>query len=419
MLSQEQNDQLTRAAKGTPGGDLLRRYWQPVALEEELPPGAPPKPVRVMGEDLVLFRDEAGRPGLLGLRCAHRKADLSYGRIEGGGLRCVYHGWLFGMDGRCLDQPGERAGSDFKNRIRHTAYPCRDVPGLILGYLGPGEPPALPPFPFFSAPREQVWTKKFYHECNYLQGNEGNIDPQHLSILHRVNMDTRLSYARRLEADLAPTITVFEKPWGLRIDTARSTGPGETYVRTGNFIMPNLSSFVGGPLVRPEIESPEANTGYSVNWHVPIDDGTHWKFAINYRSSGPVDVELQEMMMCRDLDPDYRLRRNRRNRYLQDRNEMQTSTFIGMGGNFYDHDHWAVESQGEIVDRTTENLGTTDRAIVLMRRQLLRAIEDVKLGHDPLLVRRAVDDYAIDEFFTGSKVEHAVLVGQEPLNAGD
>lgn len=416
MLSQEQNDLVTRTAKGTPGGELLRRYWQPVALEEELPPGAPPKPVRVMGEDLVLFRDEAGRPGLLGLRCPHRKADLSYGRIEDGGLRCVYHGWLFGIDGRCLHQPGEPAQSDFRDKICHTAYPCRDVPGLILAYLGPGEPPALPPFPFFSASRDKVWTKKFYHECNYLQGNEGNIDPQHLSILHRIGMDLVLSNAR-FEADLAPAISVSETPWGLRIDTTRLIGDSEKYVRTGNFIMPNLAAFVGGPLVRPEVEPPEANTGYSINWHVPIDDWTHWKFAINFRSSGPVDVKLQEMMMCQGLDADYRMPRNRRNRYLQDREEMRTSTFIGMGNNFYDHDRWVVESQGDIVDRTTENLATTDRAVVLMRRQLLRAIEDIGRGRDPLFVHRRTEDYALGDFFTGSKMERVAPAKKVPVEA--
>jgi phthalate 4,5-dioxygenase oxygenase subunit len=133
---------------------------------------------------------------------------LSYGRIEDGGLRCVYRGWLFGLDGRCLHQPGEPARSDFRDKICHTAYPCREVPELILAYLSPGAPPVLPPFAFFSPPREQVWTKKFHHECNYLQGNEGNIDPQHLSILHQISMGSVVSYSRRLEPDLAPTMLV-------------------------------------------------------------------------------------------------------------------------------------------------------------------------------------------------------------------
>src|SRR5579884_2567691 len=136
MLTKEQNELLTRTGPGTPGGALLRRYWQPVALAEELPPDGPPLPVRVLGEDLVLFRDEYGRLGLLGLHCSHRGADLSYGRIEHGGLRCLYHGWLFDVQGRCLEQPGEPAGSTFKERIRHPAYPCREIGGLILAYLG-------------------------------------------------------------------------------------------------------------------------------------------------------------------------------------------------------------------------------------------------------------------------------------------
>src|SRR5215203_2221433 len=123
---------LTRTGPDTPCGDLMRRYWQPAALAEELPPGGPPLPVRLLGEDLALFRDEQGRPGLLGLHCSHRGADLSYGRVEGGGLRCLYHGWLYDLSGRCIDQPGEPADSTFKDRIRHRAYPCREVGDFIL-----------------------------------------------------------------------------------------------------------------------------------------------------------------------------------------------------------------------------------------------------------------------------------------------
>src|SRR6266852_4684313 len=129
---QELNVLLTRISPGTPCGDLMRRYWQPAAL----------------GEDLVLFRDEQGRPGLLGLHCAHRGADLSYGRLEDGGLRCLYHGWLYDVAGRCLEQPGELGGSTFKDRVRQPAYPCEEKGGLILAYLGPGEPPLLPAYDF-------------------------------------------------------------------------------------------------------------------------------------------------------------------------------------------------------------------------------------------------------------------------------
>ncbi len=124
MLSHEENEMLTRVGPGTPAGELLRRYWQPVALSEELPPGGAPIPLRILGEDLVLFRDDEGRPGLLGLHCSHRGADLSYARVEDGGLRCIYHGWLFDIKGHCLDQPGEQGGGEQKYSIRHMAYHC-------------------------------------------------------------------------------------------------------------------------------------------------------------------------------------------------------------------------------------------------------------------------------------------------------
>src|SRR5207244_7600134 len=153
--------------RGTPGGELMRRYWQPAALSEELPVDGAPVPVRLLGEDLVLFRDDGGMPGLLGLHCSHRGADLSYGRLEDGGLRCIYHGWLYDVHGRCLEQPGEpqavlaaggasspddplgqaRPGG-FKEKIRHVAYPCLERVGAIFAYMGPGQPPELPNYDF-------------------------------------------------------------------------------------------------------------------------------------------------------------------------------------------------------------------------------------------------------------------------------
>src|SRR5438046_3206806 len=155
MTTREENELLTRTGPRTPGGELLRRYWQPVAISEELPPDGAPQPVRMLSEDLVLFRDEQGQPGLLGIHCSHRGADLSYGRLEDGGLRCIYHGWLYDRTGHCLEQPGEPQGSTFHERIRQTAYPCVELGGLILTYMGPGEPPDLPPFEFLYVPAEQ------------------------------------------------------------------------------------------------------------------------------------------------------------------------------------------------------------------------------------------------------------------------
>src|SRR6266699_1560591 len=150
MLSREENELLTRTGPGTPCGELMRRYWQPAALAEELPPRGAPLPVRLFGEDLVLFRDDDGRPGLLGLHCSHRGADLSYGRIEDGGLRCIYHGWLYDLRGRCLEQPGEPAGSSFHEKIQHRAYPCVEAGGIVLAYMGPGESPLIPGYEFLT-----------------------------------------------------------------------------------------------------------------------------------------------------------------------------------------------------------------------------------------------------------------------------
>src|ERR1043165_6453460 len=162
----------------------MRRYWQPAALSEELPVGGPPVPIRLLGEDLVLFRDDQGHPGLLGIHCAHRGADLSYGRLEDGGLRCIYHGWVYVLAGRCLERPGEPAGRTVHQRIGQPAYPCIETGGLILTYMGPGEPPQAPGFAFLHAPHERREVTRVIRECNYHQGNEGNFDPHHVPLLH-------------------------------------------------------------------------------------------------------------------------------------------------------------------------------------------------------------------------------------------
>lgn len=405
MLAKEQNALITLTGKGTPGGEMMRRYWNPVALSEELKDDVP-RAVRVMGEDLVLFRDPEGRPALIGRRCPHRGVDLAYGRVEHGGLRCLYHGWLMGGDGRCLQQPGEPAGSRFADKIRHVAYPCREAGGLILAYLGPGAPPRLPSLPFLACPPERVWATKIYHACNYLQANEGNIDPQHLSFLHVVmSMRSALDPGLNdlIAGDAAPTIEVEETPYGHRIFTARKAGPDTNYVRITNFVMPNCSAFDGVPLVDPRSPDHRPNLGYQVHWHVPIDDAQHWKYTVLYRYDGPVDRTFQETVLFGELDRTYRSPRNAENFYLQSREEMTAETFAGLGKNFYDHDLFAVESQGTIMDRSEEHLGTTDRPVILMRRQLLKAVEDVQAGRDPLFVEREGDADAAAELVVRSE----------------
>src|SRR5665213_4628280 len=154
MLTQEQNDALTRTAPGTAGGALLRSYWQPIALSTELPPGGGPVSVDVLSEELVLFRDRQGRVGLLDRHCCHRGTDLSFGRLEDGGLRCLYHGWLYDVAGKCLEQPAEPKNSTFKDKIRQTAYPVVERAGALFAYLGPGPAPEFPAYDFFTAAPE-------------------------------------------------------------------------------------------------------------------------------------------------------------------------------------------------------------------------------------------------------------------------
>ncbi len=384
MLTEEENNLLTRTGHGTPCGDLLRRYWQPVALSEELPEGGAPLSVEVLGEALVLFRDGDGRPGLLGLHCAHRGADLSLGRVENGGLRCIYHGWLYDVQGRCLEQPGEPAGSDFKDKIRHRAYPCTEKAGIVFGYLGAGEPPLVPAYEALVAAPEHRYVTKTFHDCNHLQANEGNLDPAHLSFLHRRLTDP---YHRSVKGtdgtlpialfigDVAPTIQVEETDFGLRIITLRKAGEDKMYLRVTYFVLPNLSCIAG----------PTAGDGYDIHWHVPINDHCHWRYDVIFSTSAPLSAhDWKKINMERnEKNGGYQWIRNRGNHWLQDRESMKSWNFSGLGGFNNAQDTAVVESAGPVQDRTEEHLGTTDKAIIAARHLILKAIQEVEAGREP------------------------------------
>ena len=381
MLSNEENALLTRVGPGTPGGDLLRRYWQPAALAEELPPGGAPVPARLLGEDLVLFRDEQGQPGLLGTHCSHRGADLSYGRIEDGGLRCLYHGWLYDVRGRCLEQPGEPAGSTFHERIVHPAYPCREVGGLILAYLGPGEPPLVPAYEFLLAPEDHRFATKLLQECSYHQGNEGNIDPVHHSFLHLRFGEDEESRFTWYAGDRTPRIETEETEFGVRVYAVRRIDEERNYIKVTNFILPNMSAISGDA------------DGYGVNWHVPINDTHHWKYNLTFRRVQPLNREAR----ARGRTPavNYRPERNQANRYLQNREEMRTTTFSGLGRDFQAQDGCVIEGAGPIQDRTAEHLGYSDKGIAAARKVLLRAVRAVQAGEEP---QHVVRDPALNHF---------------------
>ncbi len=390
MLTKEENDLLTQTGPGTPCGELQRRYWQPTALSEELPVGGAPLPIRLLGEDLVLFRDDEGKPGLLGIHCSHRGADLSYGRVEDGGLRCIYHGWLYDRNGRCLEQPGEPAGSTFHERIRQTAFPCVEKNGLILSYMGPGEPPLLPNYLPFTVPEEQVAITKLYSECNYLQGNEGNIDLLHTSFLHYIRRDLsnlteeqRQAVVERYQAPEtlsgrgpSPGLESCEGqliPYGLRIAKLRKAD-GETYVRLATFLLPSMTVIPGG----------------SINWHVPIDDTHHWKYTLRADPNAPVGPRADRVDWA--PPPTYHPQPNRSNRYLQDRDLMKSWSFSGIPQMYFAaQDLFATESAGDIQDRTQEHLAVTDGPIAASRTLLRHAIKEVQDGRDPPHVVRDPD----------------------------
>jgi phenylpropionate dioxygenase-like ring-hydroxylating dioxygenase large terminal subunit len=396
MLTEEENRLITLTGPGTPGGALLRHYWHPVALSSELPPGGAPVPLKILGEELVLFRDEQGRPGLLGLYCSHRCADLSYGRIENGGLRCLYHGWLYDIHGRCLEQPAEPPESRYKDEIRHPAHPVIERAGALFAYLGQREPPLLPSYECLSAAPEHLYVQKVHMECNYFQALEGDIDPAHLSYLH-------LSWQRRPFArkgtvpgsdrsagilhaqDGRPRLESELTDFGVRNYAIRNVGNGERYIRINNFVMPNKITSIGN--------EGRVGEGYTIHWHVPTDDENHVRFDFFYNRAHPIAGERYDQEAALET-VDHRYRRNKRNRYLQNRDEMITSNFSGMGGSNAVQDAWASETPGAIHDRSREHLGTSDTHIVAARRALLAGTAAVQAGREPIHVIRdpAQDD---------------------------
>ena len=396
MISAEQNELMTRAGPGTPGGTLLRNYWQPVALADELEGKRPVKAVRLLGQDLVIFRDEAGRYGLLERDCPHRGADLSYGRIEDGGLRCAFHGWLFDADGQCLQTPAEPDGSKLCQRIRQRAYPVVEKSGIIFGWLGDASPatspPAFPAFDCFVAPGTHTFAFKGFLECNWLQALEVGIDPAHASYLHRFfeDEDTSGGYGKQFRGSSAdsnmpitkvlrefdrPEISVERTDYGMRLIALRKINAADTHVRVTNLVFPQ--AFVIPMSAEMTISQ----------WHVPVDDHHCYWYAIFTSFTGPVDKQkMRDQRLQLYTLPDYKPRLNKSNHYGFDADQQRTSTYTGMGHDINVHDQWAVESPGAIQDRTREHLGTTDKGVIAYRKILVDAIGKTAAGEKPLMV---------------------------------
>jgi phenylpropionate dioxygenase-like ring-hydroxylating dioxygenase large terminal subunit len=392
MISAGQNELMTRIGPETRAGKLLRGYWQPAALVDELMGPRPVKAVRLLGEDFVLFRDERGRCGLLERACPHRGADLAYGRLEDGGLRCAFHGWLFDVTGKCLETPAEPEGSPLCAKVRSRAHPVVERSGILFAYLGEGEPPAFPSFDCFVAPDAYTFAFKGYWDCNWLQATEVGIDPAHTSYLHRFSADEDVAtgYGKPFRAASAdsdmpitkvmrefarPEIRVERTAYGLRLTTLRRISDADTHVRVTNLLFPQ--AFI----------IPMSDEMTISQWHVPVDDhGTYW-YAIFTSFGAPVDREKMRAQRLALYElPDYKPRIGRASNYGFDPGEQRTSTYLGMGADVNVHDQWAVESQGRIHDRTREHLGTTDRAIAQFRRMLLDALERHGAGEKALMM---------------------------------
>jgi nitrite reductase/ring-hydroxylating ferredoxin subunit len=392
MMSAEQNERMTRVGAKRPAGALLRMYWQPAALADELDAERPVKALRLLGHDLVLFRDGDGRYGLLDRDCPHRGADLAFGRLEGGGLRCAFHGWLFDRAGRCLETPAEPEGSTLCAHMRQRSYPVEERGGILFAYLGPGEPPAFPEFDCFIAPQSHTFAFKGFLDCNWLQALEVGIDPAHASYLHRFfeDEDPAQSYGRQFRAASAdsdmpmtkvlrdyarPRIEVERTDYGMRLFALRTIDAERTHVRVTNLVFPQ--AFV----------IPLSAEMTITQWHVPVDDVSCYWYAIFTSFAAPVDkAAMRAQRLQLYTLPDYKPRQNRHNNYGFDAAEQRRATYTGMGHDINVHDQWAVESQGAIQDRTREHLGQTDKGIMLYRRLLLEAIATAEKGGRPLMV---------------------------------
>ncbi len=373
MLPKEQNELLTRTDQGTPMGELMRRYWIPALLSEEIPvPDSPPVQVRLLGQELVAFRDSKGRIGLLDEHCAHRGTSLFYGRNEECGLRCIYHGWKYDVDGKVLDTPAEPPDSDFKTKVRQASYPTREAAGVIYAYLGPREKmPLFPNYEWMQVPLNQTYVTKALLECNYLQGLEGECDSSHLSLLHQTFTPGPARAIWRL--DPAPVYETEETDFGVRLVATRKAGPGQQYVRLSSFVMPVYGCVPAG---RP----PGELDGYEIHMYVPYDDTRAWRYDMGFRRNRPVTED--EVHRRKQIGPGYVRIRNARNHYLQDREMQKTVNYTGIE-DFLNHDAAATESMGMIYDRSKEHLGVSDKAVIAVRKYLLGAVKAVQEGKEP------------------------------------
>jgi phthalate 4,5-dioxygenase oxygenase subunit len=386
MMTAEDNDLLCRVEGDAPMGQIMRRHWMPACMSEEVaePDGKPIK-VRLLGEDLVVFRDSDGRLGVLDEYCSHRRASLVLGRNEECGLRCLYHGWKFDVEGNCVEMASEPPETGFAGKVKHKAYPAREAGGFVWTYMGPpAEMPEFEPPAFAPTPDARVSIIKIKVQANWAQITEGQIDSAHSSTLHSSDMvPARVDAAKatdvnwlRPSTDKAPRFQVQRTSFGFRYAAIRrpiQNAATHEYIRTTVFVAPFTS------LIPP-------NNAYNVaTVLVPMDDtNTYFYFlAWNDASKPGVDQETWRRFNAAqpgiDLNDDFTNKRTRDNDYLQDRNLMKLGNFTGIKGiPSQDIAMWETMGRTGISDRTKERLGASDVAVVAFRQIMVEAAKSMR-----------------------------------------
>ena len=388
MLTHEDNERLVRVGRGTEMGALMRRYWLPFLLARDLTADGQPYRVRLLGEDLVAFRDTAGQVGLVDHACPHRGAPMVFGRNEEGGLRCIYHGWKFGVDGQCLEMPAEPAHSRMPAATRIKSYPVRERNGVLWAYLGdPAHMPELPMMEWNLVPQSQVAVSLRIQECNWLQALEGEIDSAHAAILHGRADSSGVINQWKQAQDLAPSFECAVHEVGVSVASRRKTGGGD-YIRVNQFLMPFWT------LVPPQSQFPELS-GHA--W-VPIDDEHSLCLMFSYHPNEPFPEKTRKLFKTGHA--------GRQTGHASDDSFEQRPCSVPY------HNYWSVFNRGNayrfdpalgarynaavpglwvqdavcqsgvapIYDRSTEHLGTSDTGIVRTRRLLLDSLSRMRAG---------------------------------------
>ncbi len=427
MLRREHNDLLTQTGPGTPMGDFFRCYWIPALLAEELPENdSLPVRVKLLSERLIAFRDSRGRYGLIDEFCAHRGVSLWFGRNEEGGLRCPYHGWKYDVTGQCMEVPSEPAESGFCNKIKLRSYPLVRIGDILWTYMGPKEEePAHPEWEFALVPPEQTFTSKRWQESNWLQAMEGGIDSSHVSWLHSgsLNSDPLFKGARGNKynmGDQKPFFEVTDSDGGLYIGARRNAEEGHYYWRITPWVMPSFT-----------MVPPRGNHPVHGHFWIPIDDENCWAWSFDYHPVRALTPdERQAMKDGKGIHVSYvpgtfRPRANKDNDYLMDREAQKKGiTYSGVEG-IAMQDASLQESMGPIVDRTKENLVSTDNGIIMARHRLIKAAKALREkkvrppGIDPRhhRVRSAAVVLPVDQSYKTIQAEAlTVIPGKAPTS---